>query len=52
MSSEVKVTEQRPRTTTADIPEKLRAIKPLPKDPELAALIERLREQFRARVKP
>lgn len=49
--SEVKVTDQRPRTTNSEIPEKLRAIKPLPKDPELVAFIEKLREQFRARVK-
>lgn len=51
MSDEIKLTDQRPRTTHHEIPEKLRAIKPLPKDPALVEFIEKLREQFRQRLR-
>ncbi len=50
--SEIDLTDQRPRTTTAEIPEKLRALKPLPPDPELEAfkvkLLAKLAERGRA----
>jgi len=48
--SEIKLTDQRPRTTTAEMPEKLRAIKPLPKDEQLQAFIETMREKYKRRM--
>lgn len=42
--SEIKLTDQRPRTTHAELPEKLKALKPLPPDPEL----ERVKASFLA----
>ena len=50
--SDINLTDQRPRTTTAEMPEKLRALKPLPKDPSLQALIAKLKADFLARVTP
>lgn len=47
--SEINATDQRPRTTTAEMPEKLRALKPLPKDPQIMALIEKLKAEFKTR---
>jgi len=48
--SEIKLTDQRPRTTTIEMPEQFKAHTPLPKDPELQAFIQRLRERFKARM--
>jgi hypothetical protein len=48
--SEINATDQRPRTTTAEIPEKLRARKPLPKDPDLEAFKARLLEKLARRM--
>lgn len=50
--SEIPFSDQRPRTTHAEIPEKLKALKPLGKDPAfeqakdtfLTALAERMKE--------
>ena len=50
--SETKFTDQRPRTTKAEMPEGMRALKPLPKDPELVAFIARLKAQFLKAVTP
>ncbi len=46
--SEIKFTDQRPRTTKLELPEEQRA-KRLPPDPEIQAGIERLREKFMRR---
>lgn len=48
--SEIKLTDQRPRTTTHEIPEKLRALKPLPKDEQLQEFIQSMREKFKRRL--
>lgn len=48
--SEIKLTDQRPRTTTAEMPEKLRALKPLPPDPEIEALKARLLAKLQERM--
>jgi len=45
--SEIKLTDQRPRTTNAEIPEGMRSIKPMPKDP----VFEREKEQFLAKLR-
>lgn len=50
--SDIKLTDQRPRTTTSEIPEGMRALKPLPKDPELVAFIAKLKAQFLKQVTP
>ncbi len=50
--SEIKFTDQRPRTTTAEIPEGMRALKTMDKDPEVAEFIQKLKAQFLARVTP
>lgn len=50
--SEINLTDQRPKTTKAEMPEGMKALKPLGKDPEITAFIDKLRAQFLARVKP
>lgn len=50
--SEIDVTNQRPRTTKAEMPEGMRAKNPLPKDPALVEFIQKLKADFLARVKP
>lgn len=50
--SEINVTDQRPKTTTAQMPEGMRAKAPLPKDPELVKFIAKLKAQFLSRVTP
>ena len=49
--SETKFTDQRPRTTRAELPEWAKAKAPLPKDETLAVFIDKLRHEFRERVR-
>lgn len=48
--SEINATDQRPRTTTAEIPEKLKALKPLPRDPVFEVLKAKLLEKLARRM--
>lgn len=48
--SETNVTDQRPRTTKAEVPEKMRALTKPEKDPEVQAFIQRLKARFLERV--
>jgi len=50
--SEIKLTDQRPKTTKAEIPEGMRALKTMEKCPEVAEFIAKLKAQFLARVTP
>lgn len=51
---EIDVTDQRPKTTKAEMPEGMRALKPMPKDPvferEKASFLSKLRERMDRRM--
>lgn len=48
--SEINLTDQRPKTTTATMPEWARARKPLPPDPALDALKRNMLAKLRERM--